>query len=214
MHVTVLDHLVVAAATLDDGLRWGREQLGVDIPLGGRHERFATHNRVLRLGDASYLEIIAIDPAAPSPDRPRWMGLDDPALRESLASGPKLIAWVAASDDIRRAATALPLASGPVEPVRRGTLEWLMTVPPDGSLAEGGTLPPLIQWSGPRPASAMPDHGFRLAGLDLGHPEPERLLATLAAIGLADDTVRVHHADAPTLSARIVTPSRRTVGIT
>ena len=213
MPVATLDHLVVAVATLDDGLRWGRAHLGVDIPLGGRHERFATHNRVLRLGAAAYLEIVAIDPAAPPPGRARWFGLDEPALRERLASGPRLITWVAASGDVRRAAAASPLGHGSVEPMRRGTLEWLIAIPPDGSLAEGGTLPPLIQWIGLHPASALPDLGFRLAGLDLGHPEPERLLAAFAALGLADDVVHVHQAAAPSLSARIVTPQRGAVTI-
>lgn len=35
-----------------------------------------THNLMLRLGDSSYLEIIAINPAAPAPGRPRWFALD------------------------------------------------------------------------------------------------------------------------------------------
>jgi hypothetical protein len=31
-----------------------------------------------------YLEIIATDPEAPAPGRPRWFGLDQPALREAV----------------------------------------------------------------------------------------------------------------------------------
>lgn len=202
----VLDHLVVAAATLDEGARWGREHLGAEVPAGGRHERLGTHNRVLRLGEALYLEIVAVDPDAPPPGRPRWFGLDEPAMRAALARGPKLITWVAASDDVRRAAADCPLVRGPVEPMRRGTLEWLITLPLDGALGEGGTLPPLIQWLTAHPAASMPDLGFRLEALVLGHPEPERLRQALAALGLADERVRVRQAAAPELSARIATP--------
>ncbi len=203
----VLDHLVVAAATLEEGARWGREHLGTEVPVGGKHERLGTHNRVLRLGEALYLEIVAIDPEAPPPGRPRWFGLDEPATRAALARGPKLVTWVAASADVRRAAAACPLVRGPLEPMRRGALEWLITLPPDGALGEGGTLPPLIQWiSRPHPAAGMPDLGFRLEALDLGHPEPERLRQALAALGFADERVRVHAAGAPALSARIATP--------
>ncbi|MEA2666555.1 MAG: hypothetical protein QOI11_3499 [Candidatus Eremiobacteraeota bacterium] len=209
----VLDHLVVAAATLDEGARWARERLGADVPAGGKHERLGTHNRVLRLGDALYLEIIAVDPDAPPPGRPRWFELDEPALRAALARAPRLVTWVAASDDVRRDAAACPLVRGPVEPMRRGALEWLITLPPDGALGEGGTLPPLIQWlTRPHPAAGMPELGFGLETLELGHPEPERLRRALAALGLADERVRVRQAEAPELSARIATP-RGTVAI-
>ncbi len=212
--MTRLDHLVVAAATLDDGARWAQARLGVAVPAGGKHERFGTHNRVLRLGEACYLEILAVDPAAAAPDRPRWFGLDEPATRAELARGPRLIGWVAASDDIERDAAASPLVRGPIETARRGGLAWRITVPPDGALAEGGTVPTLIQWAGGvHPAAAMPDFGFRLVGLELGHPEPERLSSAFAAIGLAGGVVRVQRAPAPALLARIATPRHSTVTI-
>jgi glyoxalase-like protein len=205
--VTSLDHLVVAAATLDDGLRWAQERLGVVVPAGGRHERFATHNRVLRLSEATYLEIIAIDPAAAPPGRPRWFGLDEPALRAALAAGPKLITWVAASDDVHRAAAASPLVPATIERLRRGALEWLITVPPDGALAEGGTMPPLIEWlSRPHPASTMPDLGFGLVALRIGHPEPARLQRAFDAIGLVRGVVSVGHANVPGLTAELSLP--------
>ncbi len=205
--MTRLDHLVVAAATLEDGLRWAQERLGVVVPAGGAHARFGTHNRVLRLGAQTYLEIIAVDPAAPPPAGPRWFGLDDPGVRASLAVGPRLITWVAASDDVRRDAAASPLVHGTVERLQRGALEWLFVVPPDGASAEGGTMPSLIQWlSRPHPAQTMPDLGFGLVALRLAHPEPARLLQALAAIGFERGVVSVHQADVPALTAELSTP--------
>ena len=90
-----LDHLVVAAASLDEGVAWCERTLGVTPGPGGRHPLMGTHNRLLALAGeafpASYLEIIAIDPDAAAPRRVRWFGLDDPALQAALAtSGPRL----------------------------------------------------------------------------------------------------------------------------
>jgi TusA-related sulfurtransferase len=38
-----------------------------------------THNCLMQLGEAMFLEIIATDPAA-SPQRRRWFALDDPLM--------------------------------------------------------------------------------------------------------------------------------------
>src|SRR3954469_7122628 len=76
--MTELDHITVAARSLAQGLAYLRDALGVDLPYGGAHPRMATHNHLLRLGPALFLELIAIDPTAPPPARPRWFQLDDP----------------------------------------------------------------------------------------------------------------------------------------
>ena len=74
--MSVPDHLVLAARDLDRGGAWLEDRLGVALTAGGRHSRMGTHNRLLSLGENFYLELIAIDPQAPPPDRPRWFGLD------------------------------------------------------------------------------------------------------------------------------------------
>ena len=93
-----LDHLVVAAASLDEGVAWCEATLGMSPGPVGAHALFGTHNRLLRLHSGehrrAYLEIIAIDPGA-SPTRPaplrRWFDLDDPALRHRLQQqGPQV----------------------------------------------------------------------------------------------------------------------------
>lgn len=206
------DHLAVAALSLEDGVDWIEKQLGgVRSPPGGAHPRMATHNHLLRLSAATFLEVIAIDPAAPPPARPRWFGLDSADMHMRLAERPRLIGWVAAVDDIRQAIAASPIATGPAEPISRGTLEWLITIPQDGSLAEGGTMPTLIQWPAdrPHPAAGMQDLGCSLISLDLGHPEPDRLDAALDAITLdRNGVVHVKMAlSGPRLSASIRTPA-------
>ena len=74
----VVDHLVVAAPDLDSGSAWLEAKFGARLAPGGCHAAMGTHNRLLRLGPTLYLELIAIDPAAPKPGRSRWFGLDDP----------------------------------------------------------------------------------------------------------------------------------------
>ena len=63
-----LDHLVVAAATLDEGADWCLRTLGVAPGAGGKHPLMGTHNRLLKIASPAwplvYLEIIAVDPEA------------------------------------------------------------------------------------------------------------------------------------------------------
>ena len=162
-----LDHLVVGARTLDEGARWVEERLGVAPAGGGKHRAMGTHNRLLSLGPEAYLEVIAIDPDAPHPGRPRWFSLDAPDMAERLARGPALIHWVARTDDIER-----ELAGQPVEilEMQRGDFRWRIGVPRDGMLAEGGARPTLIQWISPSPAPVLPDAGVRLQTFVAGPP--------------------------------------------
>lgn len=208
---TELDHIAVSAATLEDGVAWIERTLGVAPPKGGTHPKMGTHNHLLRLGDRVYLEVIAVDPQAPSPDRPRWFSLDEPEMQRRLAAGPRLIGWVARTRDIDAVAAHSPIDPGTPETMTRGALEWLFTVPADGRLREGGAFPPLIEWPAdrPMPVESMPDLGCRLLGFEIGHPDPDRLNAAFDAVGLdRGGLVSVRHdPDGPNLRARIATPA-------
>jgi hypothetical protein len=198
-----LDHLVVAAPTLVAGAGYVQATLGTDPRPGGRHDRMGTHNLLLRLGSAVYLEVIAIDPAAPGPGRPRWFGLD--ALAPDAA--PRLAAWVARADDLDAAVAARPEPLGRVEPMSRGDLRWRLTVPPDGSVPLGGAGPLLIQWdTAPHPAARLPDDGCELVGLTVTHPEPKRVTELLAAVGFAGPVIVVA-GESVTLAAEVRTPT-------
>jgi hypothetical protein len=203
----VFDHLVIAAATLAQGVDWVADRLGVGVPPGGSHPRMGTHNHLTALGPGSFLEVIAVDPAAEPPPRPRWFALDDPAERARLETGPRLLTWVAATDDIEAslaAASAAGAELGRAVEMTRGDLTWLISIRDDGELPEMGTLPVLIQWSHhAHPASRMTDLGIRLDTLEIRHPDPAKLDAVLRAIG-ADHLVEVAQDDRPAPSLRAV----------
>ncbi|MEO7732219.1 MAG: VOC family protein [Kofleriaceae bacterium] len=210
--MTELDHITVAALTLEQGLAHVKAALGVDVPAGGAHPRMATHNHVLRLGPAVFLEVIAIDPAAAVPTRPRWFALDDATLQAELRIAPKLVTWVVRSSEISRTLLACDRPLGAIEPMTRGDLRWLITVPNDGSLPDGGMLPALIQWAdGPHPATRMRDLGCALERLEAVHPDPWGYHRTLASIS-ANRNIEIHAAAAGS-SAHLVAHIRTPHGV-
>lgn len=202
-----LDHLVVAATDLASGTAWLEARLGVPLSPGGAHPRMGTHNRVLRLGDGVYLELIAIDPDAPPPGWPRWFGLDEPALAARLAERPRLVAWAVNTDDLDAATAASPFPHGPIHEMTRGDLVWRITIPDDGRVVEGGAVPTLIEWpQGVHPTNRMPASGCSLERLTIHHPDPDRIVAAFFAIGLDEAALDVV-AGAPSLAASLVTPT-------
>jgi len=202
----VLDHLVVAAATLEEGEDYVETRLGARPLRGGKHLAMGTHNSLLRLGEKTYLEVIAIDPDAAAPARARWFGLDTAARRAELQTAPRLIHWVARTDDIVAARRACAVDCGEVQTMARDAFEWRMTIPADGHLPGGGVLPTLIEWADERhPADAMPNVGIRLVALAGAHPEPALIRSVLAALSLAD-AIKVTFAATPRLAAMLQTP--------
>jgi hypothetical protein len=171
-----LDHLVVAARTLAEGLDWCEATLGLRPDAGGSHVFMGTHNRVFALSSKafprSYLEIIAIDPALAAPGRPRWFDLDAAALQAQLAAGPQLVHWVARVDDVAATQTALREAGidvGNALQAERGALRWRIWLRADGGRPLAGAAPALIEWDGAHPTDAMADSGVRLEALSVGN---------------------------------------------
>jgi hypothetical protein len=199
-----LDHITVAAATLEEGAAYIATALGVQPGPGGAHARMGTHNLLLRLGPALFLEVIAPDPSNAHSER-SWFALRDPALLQKLREdGPRLVTWVVRTDDIRVGERS-PIALGAPTRVARGDLEWSITVPADGSMPADGAMPTLIQWpEGPHPATRMVDRGVTLQSLHVRSPHD--VAAACAAIGFTDPRVHYEIASEMTLTAVLLTP--------
>jgi hypothetical protein len=201
-----LDHLVVAATTLADGIEYIAELTGVAPHPGGKHVAMGTHNALLRLGERVYLEIIAIDPNGIKPPRPRWFDLDDIALQSELTERPQLVHWVARTTDIERSSAACPVPLGVITPAERGDYRWRITIPDDGKRPGKGVVPTLIQWDGPtHVADRLPQSGVTIAQVAAAHPDPANVRTAFAALGLAD-SVHVTYDCNARLAALLHTP--------
>jgi len=167
-----LDHLALAAQTLEDGVAWAEEELGVSFLPGGKHARYGTHNQLLGLADGLYLKVIAVDPDATS-EGPRWFGLDH------FEGPPRLVNWICEPDDfeamLRHGMRKVKMA--------RGDLRWDMGAPVDGSLPLGGAFPTVLRWhTDMPPGRSLPNSGCRLTQLTVTHPDAPQIAKSLAAL--------------------------------
>jgi hypothetical protein len=170
------DHIAVSALSLEEGVAWVEEALGVTLAGGGQHAHMATHNRLLGLGDL-YLEVISSDPSAVAPDYPRWFDLDN------FSGPPRLTNWVVGCESISEVLALSPAGTGVLTSLQRGDYRWQMAIPADGKLPFDGAFPALIQWQGAlHPARALPEAGIRLTRLEIAHPEAAALNAVLAPL--------------------------------
>src|SRR3954469_5379712 len=102
-----VDHLVIGASSLEQGLAWAEATLGVVPGAGGEHPLMGTHNRLLRIATVdfprTYFEIIAVQPGRTPQRARRWFDLDDETVRDRLLrSGPRLLHFVASVHDMRQ----------------------------------------------------------------------------------------------------------------
>ncbi len=194
------DHLAIGAETLDEGTEAIEATLGVALEPGGVHPAMGTHNRLLSLGPGEYLELIAIDPDAPPPGRPRWFALDD------FRGPPRPCAWIARARALMPALARAPSGAGQPHALTRGDFAWDMAIPDTGLLPYGGLFPALIAWKGKaHPADALPERGIRLRRLVLTHPKAAALRAALASL-IDDARLAISLGAEPHLAAEFDTP--------
>ena len=202
MSECVIDHIVIAAPELEAGAARVEKCLGVKPQMGGQHPRMGTHNRELRLGKEGYLEVIACNPSADQPDRPRWFAHDE----LDGAAPMRMQTWVARTGNIREALACSSETLGEIEAMSRGDLNWHISIPRDGRLPLGGSAPALIEWSdGMHPAAQLEDCGLSLAELQLYSPQPERVERLLDSLGFTGP-VKVLAGKSAKLCALIDTP--------
>jgi len=222
---TQIDHLVIVAQTLEQGVAWCEATLGITPGPGGEHAQYGTHNRLAKIATPAhplaYLEIIAIYPGAKKPmvaGAKRWFDMDDAALQAAVAVEPRLVHFVAQTDDIqagRSALKTLGIDRGPALQTsrhsRKGVLHWQITVRDDGQRLFDGALPSLIQWGKPdaadplrlHPRNSLPRSGVTLQSISVTHPSADKLQAAYEAIGLTGITLETGPAN---LSVTLHTP--------
>lgn len=206
-----IDHLVVMAANLEAGVAWCEATLGITPGPGGEHDKYGTHNRLFKIASPkyplAYFEIIAINPQADGAKRSklaRWFDMDNKAVQKAVAQEPRLITFVASTDDLKSARHALrtqDIDRGQIvhasRKLNKGTLQWQITVREDGERLFNGCLPTLIQWGKPEatdplrlhPRNSLPRSGVTLQSIAINHPSGPKLQSAYAAIGLEGITI-------------------------
>jgi hypothetical protein len=224
MH-TQIDHLVIVAQSLEQGVQWCEDTLGITPGPGGEHTLYGTHNRLFKVASPAnpmaYVEIIAIDPKAVRPKRAcptRWFDMDNQALQKVVAKEPRLVHFVVNTPDIRAARMAIRMQGidrGPAisasRRTNRGTLNWQISVRADGQRLFDGCMPTLIQWGKPEatdplklhPRNTLTRSGVTLQSLEVIHPSAAKLQAAYDAIELNRVTVTEGAAN---LKATLQTP--------
>ena len=183
-----VDHLLLGAASLDDGIAWVEERTGVRPAPGGSHPGRGTRNALLSLGGRHYLEVIAPDPAqTATSDRLRDL---------RVLTHPRIFNWAVNTNEIDALAERLRarnLAATSVVPGSRRTLDgrtlaWktLGVDSPAGPLA-----PFFIQWNAgvAHPSETSPA-GCRLRAMRFEHPDPDMIRGALEQLGLRVNVVK------------------------
>jgi hypothetical protein len=128
-----------------------------------------------------------------------------------VRAAPRLVHFVAATDDAPKAVAALAergIDRGPLLAAERatpaGVLRWKITVREDGKRLFDGALPTLIEWGAMHPSDHLPASGVTLQSLQVTLPEARELRTAYQAIGLEQVTVRE---GPPDIVAVIATPA-------
>ena len=202
-----LDHLVVAATTLADGIEYIAEITGVAPQPGGKHVAMGTHNALAApVASGPTSRSSRSIPTGPKPARPRWFDLDDIALQAELAERPRLIHWVARTTDIARRAARVPGRARRRAPDGARGLSLANHDSRRRRAPGKGIVPTLIEWDVPQhPAESLPKSNVSIAGLAAAHPDPAAIRAALAALGL-DGALPVTYDRDARLAAMLRTP--------
>lgn len=197
-----VDHLVYAVPDLAVGVAQVEVLFQVSAKPGGRHPDFGTANALVALGGSRYLEIVGPDPDRMDPAPPSIFLVDQLA-------GPRLVTWAAKSTDLSEAARhrQIPSELGAVSAGQRTrvdgtTVSWQLTDPYADRL--GGVVPFLIDWGDSTHPTAALDQPCTLISLEIGHPNPERVVRLLDDL---DVLTSVTEAPIPRLTATITTPT-------
>jgi len=141
-----IDHLVYAVPDLEKAVESLEKNYGITAVMGGQHLNQGTHNALVKIGEQSYLEIIAADPQNPNSPDSRWMGVD-------LIDGPQMTRWCVRSNKIEEDTQVIKSFKPELGEIIEGErltkddqlLKWTMSFPMARPVVE--LMPFLVDWS-------------------------------------------------------------------
>ena len=163
-----LDHIVLGANTLQEGTDYLEKKLGLSLSEIGYHHHMGTHNRVIKIGENIYLEVIAIDPNANKPRHVRWFNLDNENQQARLKISPQIIGYVIENKNLDILKFYNPFFKASREDYR-----WEFAIPKSDNnlinknLIESGLVPSLIKWKSKKPVCQMVDNDFELEKIEI-----------------------------------------------
>jgi hypothetical protein len=105
-----IDHVIYGTVDLDVTAGRVADQLGLQDVEGGRHVGLGTHNRIVPLGDGSFIELLAVK------DRAEAMAsVLGAALCAAIERGDGLLGWAVAVEDVGVVARRLGVSISLVE---------------------------------------------------------------------------------------------------
>ena len=174
-----LDHIVFGALTLQEGTELVESLLQAKLSDIGHHRDMGTHNRVIRISERVYLEVIAIDPEISNLKNRKWFNLDNSNLQNKLKKTPQIIGYVIESNDPN-----IFKYFDPFFEASRDNYKWQFAMPNienndvDCEIINTGIIPSLISWKSKKPIHKMKENQFELMNLEIGLSEKQQHLNT------------------------------------
>jgi hypothetical protein len=199
---TVIDHVLLPVADLEEGARRLHERFGLLAIAGGRHPKIGTANMIVPLG-GQYLELIAIVDEQEAAGSRLGRG-----VTRALDEGRMFVAWALRTRSLDALRGKLQAAGWDLPPVSEGSrrrpdgrvLQWRTQDLDTG--AEPIAIPFVIEWDVPdglHPGQAAAAHRSGATGLRrvvVGARDPARVREQLQLLIGGSDLYQVREAGA------------------
>ena len=174
-----LDHIVLGSFTLEEGTEFLENILQAKLSDIGYHKDMGTHNRVIRISENVYIEVIAIDPKRKNLNNRKWFNLDNSNLQSKLKISPQIIGYVIENKDRN-----INKYYDPFFEASRDSYKWQFAMPTfknnilDSEIIEAGIIPSLISWKSDKPVYQMKKNQFELISLEIRLSESQKYFNT------------------------------------
>ena len=174
-----LDHIVLGSLTLEEGTEFLENILQAKLSDIGYHKDMGTHNRVIRISEKVYIEVVAIDPKRKNLNNRKWFNLDNSNLQSKLKISPQIIGYVIENKDRN-----INKYYDPFFEASRDSYKWQFAMPTfknnilDSEIIEAGIIPSLISWKSDKPVYQMKKNQFELISLEIRLSESQKYFNT------------------------------------
>ena len=163
-----LDHIVIGSFTLEEGTQFVENILQAKLSDVGYHKDMGTYNRVIRISEKVYLEVVAVDPTTRSFKNRKWFNLENQNLQSKLKKSPQIIGYVIENNN-----AIISRYYDPFFEASRGSYRWQFAMPTyrnniiDSKIIDTGMIPSLIEWKDNKPIHQMKQNQFELISLEI-----------------------------------------------